>query len=247
MPNAPAVLRIHNWPKFQHYKKRNPPWVKMHRSLLNDPDWFTLSGDACKLLAGCWLLASETMDGSLPSIEAIAFRLREPEDRVRTLLNELAGWIDNTETMLAPCLQDASNMLASETETETEKSVCPVGQADRTAATQVSTEHPAQKPVVKPKKPLVSVADDQAFWDEITELYTHVNVPVERVKMKGWMLQPRNKIRKITREFVVRWLNKIDRPLEGKAGYWMHKTTKGRMRPGFQPQMGKEADYEWIA
>jgi len=98
-----------------------------------------------------------------------------------------------------------------------------------------------------PKKPVVSVADDQAFLDEITKLYTYVNVPVELVKMRGWLMQPKNKHRTLTRKFVIGWLNKIDRPLEVNTGHWRHKTTKGLMQPGFKPQPGKEADYEWIA
>jgi len=28
------MLRVKNWGKFQHYKDRNPPWIKLHRGLL---------------------------------------------------------------------------------------------------------------------------------------------------------------------------------------------------------------------
>jgi len=44
-------MKIKNWHKFQHYKHRNPPWIKLHRGLLDDPEWFALSGDASKVLA----------------------------------------------------------------------------------------------------------------------------------------------------------------------------------------------------
>ena len=30
------ILRILNWEKFQHYKVRRPPWIKLHHSLLDD-------------------------------------------------------------------------------------------------------------------------------------------------------------------------------------------------------------------
>jgi hypothetical protein len=30
------MLRIKDWAEFQHYKDRNPPWIKLHRALLDD-------------------------------------------------------------------------------------------------------------------------------------------------------------------------------------------------------------------
>ena len=54
-----SAIRIKNWEKFQHYKGRNPPWIKLHRQLLQNREWHQLSGDASKLLVECWLLASE--------------------------------------------------------------------------------------------------------------------------------------------------------------------------------------------
>ena len=32
-------LTIKNWHKFQHYKDRNPPWIKLHYEILTRPDW----------------------------------------------------------------------------------------------------------------------------------------------------------------------------------------------------------------
>ena len=55
-------LRVNNWKKFQHYKDRNPPWIKLHRDLLRDYDFICLQ-DASKMqLILIWLLASQ-MDG----------------------------------------------------------------------------------------------------------------------------------------------------------------------------------------
>lgn len=58
-------LSVKNWDKFQHYKDRNPPWIKLHRTLLNDYDFGCLQ-DASKLhLMLIWLLASQT-EGRIP-------------------------------------------------------------------------------------------------------------------------------------------------------------------------------------
>jgi hypothetical protein len=50
--------RIKNWAEYQHYKDRNPPWVKLHWNLLTSMDWLALD-DASRVLAiACMLVAS---------------------------------------------------------------------------------------------------------------------------------------------------------------------------------------------
>jgi len=51
---------IKNFERFQHYKDRRPPWVKLYRDLWHDPEFFSLT-DSCKLLyIGLLTIASET-------------------------------------------------------------------------------------------------------------------------------------------------------------------------------------------
>lgn len=55
---APGVITIRNWKRFQHYKYRSPPWVRLYRSLL-EQDWYrALSDNAARWLIELWLLAS---------------------------------------------------------------------------------------------------------------------------------------------------------------------------------------------
>lgn len=112
------AFQIKNWSQFQHYKSGRgaPPWIKLYRDLLNDPEWFDLPADAAKFLVSCWILAAET-DGILPASKTIAFRLRLDSKQVDKFLSLCNHWI----------IQDASNMLARryqvatpETETETD-------------------------------------------------------------------------------------------------------------------------------
>lgn len=59
-------LRVKNWFEFQHYKDRNPPWIKLHRTLLDDYEFSCLQ-DASKLhLMLIWLLASQS-EGRIPA------------------------------------------------------------------------------------------------------------------------------------------------------------------------------------
>lgn len=114
-------LSVRNWESFQHYKDRNPPWIKLHRSLLNDYEFACLQ-DASKLhLMLIWLLASQ-MNNEIPSDPDYlkrALHLAETPD-----LNEL---IDKGFLV---CSQSASETLAGrkqsamlETERETEKNI----------------------------------------------------------------------------------------------------------------------------
>ena len=53
-------LRIREWAKYQHYRDRNPPWIKLHVELLSSYSWVSLD-DASRLLAVvCMVLAART-------------------------------------------------------------------------------------------------------------------------------------------------------------------------------------------
>ena len=103
-------MRVKDWQKFQHYKERNPPWIKLHKSLLDDPDWHDLDPVNAKALVMIWLIASES-DGELPDERKLAFRLRMKPKECAATLAQLSHWL----------VHDASSALATcTTETETE-------------------------------------------------------------------------------------------------------------------------------
>ncbi len=51
-------LSIKNFDKFQHYKHRNPPWIKLHLELLDDADFLRLPDATKWQYVGLLLLAS---------------------------------------------------------------------------------------------------------------------------------------------------------------------------------------------
>lgn len=54
-----TYFKIPNWDEYQHYGKRNPPWIKLHRKLLKNYK-FTKMPDAAKAhLMQIWLVVSE--------------------------------------------------------------------------------------------------------------------------------------------------------------------------------------------
>lgn len=118
-------LSVKNWGEFQHYKNRKPPWIKLHRAILDDYQFHCLP-DASRALAPCiWLLASEYQGGIIDcDSNALAFRLRQSVEYVEAALKPL---IDNGFLIveqdaikpLADCKQDA--MLEVEKEKEKSK------------------------------------------------------------------------------------------------------------------------------
>ena len=109
-----------NWSIFQHYKDRCPPWIKLHRDLLNDREYMGLPLASKALAPLLWLLASEAKDGTFDaSVDELMFRLRltqkEIEQGIKPLIDK--GFFVIASGVLADRLQAA----IPETETETEK------------------------------------------------------------------------------------------------------------------------------
>jgi len=114
--------RVKNWGRFQHYKSRRPPWIKLHRTLLDDCIFLRLQTASRALAPLIWLLASESDDASVVGDhDELAFRLRIDRKEIDAGIKGLiaSGYIER--------LHDASNALATryqhatpETETETE-------------------------------------------------------------------------------------------------------------------------------
>lgn len=113
-----------NWSEFQHYKDRRPPWIKLHRSLLDDRDFMTLPVASKAIAPLLWLLASEDESGEFDAeLGELSFRLRMQESEINDGLKPLIdkGFFLDASTMLAPCFQVAVPETERETERETEK------------------------------------------------------------------------------------------------------------------------------
>ena len=118
------LLRPKHWDKFQHYKDRRPPWIKLHRDLLDNFDYARLPVASKAIAPLLWLLASEYEEGVIDaSIEELAFRLRIDEKTVREGVKCLIekGFFVDDSVMLAECLQDAIPETEKEREKETKK------------------------------------------------------------------------------------------------------------------------------
>jgi hypothetical protein len=124
-----AELRIapKNWSDFQHYKDRAPPWIKLHKGLLDNFEFHSLQLASRALAPMLWLLASEEKDGVIDKThEQLAFRLRCTPQEVASAVSDLIdkGFfvsLDDAIKPLAECLQPAVPETERETEVETYK------------------------------------------------------------------------------------------------------------------------------
>ena len=115
-----ARLTPKDWREFQHYKDRNPPWIRLHKSLLDNYEFQCLPVASRALAPMLWLLASDSVDGSIDAEpKKIAFRLRMTEqeliDALKPLIDKGFFFLDQEASdLLADCKRDA----VPETETE---------------------------------------------------------------------------------------------------------------------------------
>ena len=110
-------MKIKNWTKFQHFKDRRPPWVKLYRDILDDLEWHELDPLAAKVLVMLWLIASEN-DGRVPDNKTLAFRLRLTEVKTKEIVFKLSHWLEQDDIN---AISEGYQLDLPETETETER------------------------------------------------------------------------------------------------------------------------------
>ena len=107
-------LAVRNWEKFQHYKDRSPPWIKLHRTLLDDYEFSALPDDTKAHLMLIWVLASQ-LSGRVPAepkFLAAKIGANKPPN-LKLLIDQ--GFLiqeQDASNTLAECKQDASEPLA---------------------------------------------------------------------------------------------------------------------------------------
>ncbi len=151
---GPAHIRIRDWHKFQHFKERTPPWIKLYRGLLDDPDWHDLPGESAKALVMLWLIASEdkTHKGNLPSVRRLAFRLRVTDaEMARHIVNLSHFLICDDITAISERYQGDTPETERETETERE------AEGERCAASEPKRPRAART--------VVYSAEFEKFWE----------------------------------------------------------------------------------
>ena len=95
------MLKIKNWDAFQHYKDRDPPWIKLHRGLLEDYTFFALPDVTKAHVIMIWLLAARCGNRIPEDASWIGSRIgaKEPVD-LETII--AAGFLVQADTDKEP-------------------------------------------------------------------------------------------------------------------------------------------------
>ena len=122
---ATVFLKVANWEEYQHYKDRNPPWIKLHNQLLDSYEFCSLPDASKAHLIAIWMLASRSNNKLPHDTNWISRKISASEDVDLDLLID-SGFLEYIEPKQQ--VKSASNALADskqnaclETEGETEE------------------------------------------------------------------------------------------------------------------------------
>lgn len=119
-----GTFSVKNFEKFQHYKDRSPPWIRLYNSLLDDYEFGRLPDASKAHLLAIWLLASR-YDNKIPLDPDWVARRINATTPVDLAGLQKAGFIVSDQEcsdVLAECKQDAMPE-ESRGETEGEKDI----------------------------------------------------------------------------------------------------------------------------
>ncbi|MBU3577516.1 hypothetical protein [Polynucleobacter sp. UK-Kesae-W10] len=209
-------MKIKNWAKFQHFKDRKPPWVKLYRDILDDVEWHKLDPKAAKVLVMLWLIASED-EGNIPDIESLAFRLRISEAATKEALSKLSHWMDQADikmisarhqTDTAAVQNNSATVDLTLGETEREEEEETEGEKDICSDPQSVSEPAVVKMILVDKSEFEIAQSDIDSW---SQAYPAADVMAEIYKMNSWLdANPsKRKTRIGVKKFIVAWLTKV--------------------------------------
>jgi len=179
------LLKPKNWAVFQHYKDRCPPWIKLHRDLLNDRAFMRLPIASKAIAPMLWLLASESKDGVFDgSLDELVFRLhitpKEYQDGVKPLIDN--DFFILVSGVLAERKQVAIPETETEGETETKKkatSVAPPSGVSDSVWQEFKTLRKAKKaPITQRAIDAISSEANKAGWT--------LEKALEECVVRGW-------------------------------------------------------------
>ena len=89
-------VKIRNWSRWQSFRadRGQPPWIKLHRRLLRNPEWVSLTDAQRGQLVVIWLLAADH-DGAIPASPDLIKRLCQMSaDRLDLQVFVEAGFLE---------------------------------------------------------------------------------------------------------------------------------------------------------
>jgi len=114
-----AVLSLKGWERFQHYKDRDPPWVKLYRDLLTSESW-VLGSDLSRLVQVASVLLAARYNNQIPyrwdlirKVACLECSEKAFTDAIKHLVSNNFLEIKEVSAVQTPGLQSASTLLAT--------------------------------------------------------------------------------------------------------------------------------------
>lgn len=176
------------WADFQHYKDRAPPWIRLHRKLLDNKDFHRLPVESRALAPMLWLLASESVDGVIDATyDDLAFRLRSDERSIEQAIRPLLerGFF-RLERDASDTLAPRQQLAVPETEAETSQKQRQRAEAEADSLAGAASQAPPPKRAVK-----TTPAPTSATWDAYALAYQrrYGVEPLRNGKVNGQLAQ----------------------------------------------------------
>ena len=114
-------LKIRNWDKWQSYRadRGQPPWIKIHRQVMRNPEWVSLTDAQRGQLVAIWLLAADH-DGVIPTSPDVIKKLCYLDSIPDLKLFMDKGFIEHDDTLTSTWRQHDHPETDTETKAETE-------------------------------------------------------------------------------------------------------------------------------
>lgn len=217
-------MKVRNWDKWQSYRRDRgqPPWIKIHRQVMRDPNWVSLTDAQRGQLVGIWLLAADR-DGEIPDcpilLRKLCFLDSEPDLQLLTSMGFLeadASVTPRRRQRDAKATPPRRRDDAPETETETETEGERESETEETLA-RSPAQTPAREPVL-----LFPVKGPDKTWglfpEKVAELVVTFSAEGENpTTVEAWILAEAKKARQ--------WC--IDNPGKRKTPRGMPKYLSG--------------------
>ena len=203
----------------------NIVWVKFKLELLSDYRFTDQLNDSQKLLyLGLLLLAGESRN-SIPSDENYIKRRLNLCEKAEDIKNDIQHIVSVFKKItVSDNLLSFNNFRELHNWTEgkkKEKNRKKIGNKRELPEQEEEKEEEQEK---EQKKNSASHETDSAFLETVRKTYDYVDLDSELKKMDGWLLAHPG--RKLTRRFIINWLNKIDKPIKTKPQPQVNKRSK---------------------
>ena len=227
------TLTVTNWTRWQSYRadRGQPPWIKIHRTLLRNPEWVALTDTQRGHLVQIWILAADkngTIQAADDDLPGFIQRICCFESTPSLEVLESLGFI-SLDAKATPTRRQHDVTLASQSREDQNR------EETETEVQLASRRHGAKPTEVIPTGLLIfpTVGTGAHQWpltqvqvDEWTALYPGLDILAECRKAFAWVQA--NKRNRKTAEgmeiFLVKWLNRATDRGSSTATFSSRKT-----------------------